>query len=432
MSGLRHIPGFGFLLALALIWCAVSQGEASSSPEMETASCLECHAGKKADSWRSDLGPHAELPCQDCHQGVAVYPHENSKLAPCLECHTRHGRAVIGDTHAGVACAACHLANLRPLRPVPGGPVKALAPHNLRGGLTLHLLVAAPAPTSCRRCHHAANQVGASAALLPAKGLLCLPCHDAGLGLTEWPSRIALGVFALGLLAALGFWLSGARQPGPPLEPDGELRPSLGTRLGRGLTALIMDGLLQRRLWRHSRGRGLIHALIFWPFAARFLWGLIALVLDEFWPHLPISQAMLDKNQPVQALFFDFTGLLVLAGVAAAALRRLAGRNGLPSGLPGPDWLSLGLLGGAVVLGFVVEAARLAMTGWPAGGQWAFAGWGLSFLYQPGAPLQEAYGYLWYAHVLAWCGFVAYLPFGRMFHLITAPLVLALRGADAH
>jgi nitrate reductase gamma subunit len=432
MTRKRYIPALGLVLALALIWGAAGQGEASSSPDGETASCLECHAGKGDGSWQRDLGPHAELACQDCHQGVEVYPHENPMLTSCLECHPRHGRAIIRDSHAGVDCAACHLANLQPLRPAPGGPVKALAPPKLRGGLPLHRLVAAPVPTSCRRCHHAANQVGASAALLPAKGLLCLPCHDAGLGLTEWPSRIALMIFIVGLVAALGFWLSGVRQAGSPLNPDGEHRPNLVIRLGRGLAGLIVDGLFQRRLWRHSPGRGLIHALIFWPFAIRFLWGLTALVLETFWPQLNVSQAMLDKNHPAQALFFDLTGVMVLAGVAAAVLRRLVGRNGMPSGLPGPDWLSLGLLGGAVLLGFVVEGARLAMTGWPIGGQWAFAGWVLSFLFQPGAPLQEAYGWLWYAHVLAWCGFVAYLPFGRMFHLITAPLVLALRGVDAH
>ena len=289
-------------------------------------------------------------------------------------------------------------------------------------------MVSAGDQASCQRCHFAGNQVGASAAVLPAKGLLCLPCHVASLGLPDWPSRTALGIFLLGLLAALGFWLSGGRSQ--QTHPESEPRPSQIRRVGKGVTALFLDGLLQRRLWRHSWGRGLIHALIFWPFVLRFLWALAALVLDAWWPQLPLAQTMAAKNHPAHALFFDLTGLLVLAGVAAAMLRRLVRPDGLPSGLPRPDWAALGLLGGAVLLGFVVEAARLAMTGRPVGGQWAPAGWALSFLFSPGPALQQAYGYLWYAHVLAWCAFVAYLPFGRMFHLITVPLVLALRGAE--
>ncbi|MEW5911190.1 MAG: respiratory nitrate reductase subunit gamma [Thermodesulfobacteriota bacterium] len=266
--------------------------------------------------------------------------------------------------------------------------------------------------------------------MLPAKGLLCLPCHVASLGLPDWPSRIALAIFALGLLTALDFCLGGVRGRGPHAQADGQPSSGLMRRLVKGLEALLVDGLLQRPLWRHSPGRGLVHALIFWPFMVRLLWSLAALVLEGWWPQLPLTQAVIAKNHPAQALFFDLTGLMVLAGVAAAGLRRLVRPTRLPSGLPQPDWVALGLLGGAMLLGFMVEATRLAMTGRPAGGQWAVAGWALSFLCSPGASLQEAYGYLWHAHAVAWCGFVAYLPFGRMFHLFTAPLVLALRGSE--
>jgi nitrate reductase gamma subunit len=427
MNRQRYIASLWLFLALILLWGAAGQAEANISLDEEAASCLECHASQDPESWQQELGPHAELACQECHQGADTYPHESLSLASCQECHNPHNEEVTGDMHAGIACSACHLANMRPFRPTPGGPVKALAPPDLRGGPSLHRLVAAPAPASCRRCHHAGNQAGASAMVLPPKSALCLACHTATLSVTDWPSRIALGLLAFGLLGSLGFWFSGGNQG--PTSSHGR---GHGLRWSSILVAFFLDGLLQRRLWRHSPGRGLIHALIFWPFVLRFVWGLAALVLEKFWPQIPITQAMLNKNHPAQALFFDLTGLMILAGVAAAMLRRLAGRNKLPSGLPGPDWLSLGLLGGALLLGFVLEGARLAMTGWPAGGSWATAGWALSFLFKPGASLQEAYGYLWYAHVLAWCGFVAYLPFGRMFHLITAPLVLALRGADAH
>ena len=407
MSRLATIAGLGLGLALALMLATVGSAEASSAAAGNTASCFQCHAAEGlSDGGGRDLGPHRELSCLDCHQGAEKRPHEDLKPVSCLSCHVSHLGQFTGDLHAGVACQSCHLGGTE-------GP---------------HAVVSAGDQASCQRCHFAGNQVGASAAVLPAKGLLCLPCHVASLGLPDWPSRTALGIFLLGLLASLGFWLSGGRSQ--QTHPDSEPRPSQIRRVGKGVTALFLDGLLQRRLWRHSWGRGLIHALIFWPFVLRFLWALAALVLDAWWPQLPLAQTMAAKNHPAHALFFDLTGLLVLAGVAAAMLRRLVRPDGLPSGLPRPDWAALGLLGGAVLLGFVVEAARLAMTGRPVGGQWAPAGWALSFLFIPGPALQEAYGYLWYAHVLAWCAFVSYLPFGRMFHLITVPLVLALRGAE--
>jgi len=407
MARLLPIAGLGLLLTLALLLATVGPAAASSAAAREPASCLECHAAEGlSDGGGRDLGPHQELSCRECHQGVAKYPHEEPDLVSCLSCHVPHRAQFTGDLHAGVSCQSCHFGG-------QGGP---------------HALVPAGEEATCRRCHFAGNRAGAPAAVLPAKGLLCLPCHVAEISLLDWPSRIALGIFALGLLAALGFCLGGGRSQ--QAHPESEPRPSLMRRTGKGVTALFLDGLLQRRLWRFSPGRGLIHTLIFWPFVLRFMWALASLVLETWWPQLPLTQILAAKNHPAHALFFDLTGLLVLAGVAAAMLRRLVRPDGLPSGLPRPDWESLGLLGGAILLGFVVEAARLAMTGHPAGGEWALVGWALSFLFIPGAALQQAYGYLWYAHVLAWCGFVAYLPFGRMFHLITAPLALALRGSE--
>ncbi|RJX32453.1 MAG: hypothetical protein C4525_10240 [Desulfarculus sp.] len=419
-------------LLLGVFWALAGLAAAAPQP-----GCLECHQAPAQAAERAKLlGPHAQLECGDCHQGVAEYPHERPSLVPCLSCHTPHSEAQIADVHAGVSCQACHFAGLTPLRAKPGGPVSARPPAGKESTLYVHRLVDAPHSASCGRCHHPGNQLGAAAAVLPAKGLLCLACHTATLTLPDWPSRLALAVLVLGLLAALGFWFSGTRG-GALVLPGGKGQAAhqaagvgVRTRLGRGLAALVLDGLLQRRLWRFSPGRGLIHALIFWPLLLRLLWALAALALNHWWPQGALSQALLHKNQPATALFFDLTGLIMLAGVAAAALRRLYAPPPAAPGLPRPDWPALALLGGAVLMGFVLEAARLAMTGWPAGGGWAPAGWALSRLFSPGPALQEAYAWLWYAHVVLYAGFVAYLPFSRMFHILTAPLVLALRGAQ--
>jgi hypothetical protein len=398
------LVGALFLAALLCLWSGVSHAVGAAGPEANQ-SCLSCHQKEGMDDGGAkDLGPHQGLACLDCHQGAQHYPHDDLQLTSCQSCHIPHTEATTGDLHAGVTCQACHWAG---------------------ESQTPHRLASTQRPQSCQRCHFAGNKVGAPAAVLPAKGALCLACHTATLSLPDWPSRLALVGFLLGLLASLGFWFSGGGR-GPSSQTVHQGHPGGGA--GPGLAALLVDGLLQRRLWRLSPGRWLVHALMVLPFVARMLWALLALALSYAQPGGELTQAMLNKNQPATALFFDLTGLLVLAGAGLAIGRRvLRGKDRLP-GLPGPDWMGMGLLALVVISGFITEAARLALTGTPDGAG-AFVGWALKGMFNPGPGLQTAYGYLWYAHAIVFAAFVVYLPLGRMKHILLAPLNLALRAA---
>ena len=394
--------------ALVFILCLACPTFADSSgSEQEPQSCVECHASEGlADGGGLDLGAHAELSCTDCHQGADIYPHEEIVLTSCLSCHDPHNEETSGDLHAGIACSACHLA---------GGSEPE----------TPHLLLDAKAESSCRRCHYKSNKVGASAMVLPPKSALCLVCHTATLSLEDWPSRIALVMLVLGLLGSLGFWLSGGNQgPASGHGHGHDLKP------GAMLSAFVMDGLLQRRLWRISPSRWLIHGLIFLPFCARLVWALIALALGRWDVSADLTQALLNKNDAITALFFDLTGVLVLVGVGLAILRRALSSDKPLPGLPRPDWLAMGLLAGIVVSGFITEGARIAMTGAGSSPPYAFLGAALSRLFSAGPGLQEAYGYLWYAHAICYAAFVAYLPFSRMRHIILAPLWLATGSSE--
>lgn len=118
-----------------------------------------------------------------------------------------------------------------------------------------------------------------------------------------------------------------------------------------------------------------------------------------------------------------------MLGVCCALARRLrSGRDNRVTGLPSPDWASLILLVGIVVVGFALEAMRIAMTGWPVGSQYAFLGSALSLVFSPGEALQTAYGYIRYGHALLTALFVAYLPFSRMLHMILAPVLAMING----
>jgi len=394
----RLLPIGGLLLAA----CLLALGLAAPAGAMGKAGavCLKCHAAEGLeDGGGRDLGPHAGLSCVACHQGVDEFPHDDPRLVPCLSCHQPHSEEATGDLHAGVPCAACHLG----------------------GEMGPHALVPAGDEASCRRCHFEGNQAGAPAVVLPPKSLLCLACHTATINLSDWPSRIALLVLSLGLLSSLGFWLGG-KGAGPAPAPGHKQ----SWRLGPALGGLFLDGLLQRRLWRLSPGRWLVHGLIFLPFAARTVWALVALVLGRWDPAAGLTQAMLAKNQPVAALFFDLTGLIILTGGALAMVRRLARRGQAVPGLPRPDWPAMALLVLVVLTGFITEAARLSLTGYT-GPPWAFVGAALSSLFTPGPGLQIAYGWLWYAHAICYAAFVAYLPFSRLRHILLAPLWLAIK-----
>jgi nitrate reductase gamma subunit len=400
----RALKAVGLCWALTLILCLASVASAEQ-PELsqDSQACVKCHAAEGMDDGGGlDLGPHQELNCAECHQGADAYPHDNLSLTSCQACHDPHNEEVTGDLHAGVVCSACHLA----------GAAEPDAPHRL---------VNAGAESSCQRCHHKGNEMGASAMVLPPKSALCLACHTATLSVMDWPSRIALGLLAFGLLGSLGFWLSGGNQGPASSHGHGH-----GLRWSSILASFFLDGLLQRRLWRFSPASWVVHALIFLPMVARTAWALIVLVMGRWDASASLTQAMLNKNDPYTALFFEITGLMILLGAALAITRRLTqGSKRLP-GLPGPDWPAMGLLGLVVLSGFVTEAARLAMTGMPAGAQYAFIGAALSKLFQAGPNLQEAYGYLWYVHAISYAAFVAYLPFSRMRHILLTPLWLAL------
>jgi nitrate reductase gamma subunit len=195
---------------------------------------------------------------------------------------------------------------------------------------------------------------------------------------------------------------------------------------------LILDGLLQRRLFRQARARWVIHGLIFLPFVFRFAWGLAGLVASLCLPDWPGTWVLLDKNHPATAFFFDFTGVMVVLGILCAVVRRMRGSpEEALAGMPRPDRAANGLLAGIVLVGFVLEGMRIAMTGSPSGAEFAFVGYALSRLLT-GIDLTGLYGYVWYGHAILTGAFVAYLPFSRMIHMITVPIALALNAGSKH
>ncbi|MFH1057438.1 MAG: respiratory nitrate reductase subunit gamma [Pseudomonadota bacterium] len=413
---------------------------AAASAASDSQFCLGCHG--QANPAAKDMSvvsaaalkinnPHQGISCLTCHPQGARYPHNRQAAVDCAACHSvRHDEKTAGgDLHRGVSCQACHVQGVTPWRDDKTGRVLWHVAPGEGGAVSVHSLTQAADEAACARCHQAGNPVGAATMVLPAKSIMCMPCHTATFSVGDATSMVALIIFAVGLIAAISFWFTGA--PAAPASPSHGEHHASGSGLSRVLTALALDGILQRRLWRISPLRGLIHSLIFFPFVIRFTWGVVALIGTLAGPEQDWAFYMADKNSPGAGFIYDLTGLMVVLGVAGAMARRFLSKEPRPAGLPRPDWLALGLMAGIVVMGFVLEAARIAMTGAPSRAAWAFVGYALSCLFSQSAA-QAAYGNLWYIHAILTGAFVAYLPFSRMFHILIAPIVLMINAAKGH
>ncbi len=406
--------------------------------------CFSCH-----DSSRQ-MGPsvpvmnlveydqtvHAKLDCMTCHPMADQYGHHEQVSGDCTRCHTPHKESVAHEAHAGVACQACHMDQIFPVRDETTNEViwdRVAHPGTVS---TLHTMIK-PTGEGCLRCHYSGNTIGAAAMVLPPKSVMCMPCHTATLSASDTTTVVSLLIFGFGMLGFMSLWFSGtfAGSAGGGMIGNGfkaltaALAALASPRIGKILSTLWYDVFLQRRLYERSPRRWFIHALIFWPFVIRFVWGVAALVTTNWVKGWSLAWALIDKNHPVTALLFDVTGLCLVVGIALALMRGFEADKTRTPGLPGQDRVALFLIGGIALVGFVLEGMRIAMTGAQDPACWAIVGYAISRLFAGMSGLSEMYGYLWYLHAILTGAFVAYLPFSKMMHIIMSPVILAMNAA---
>jgi len=244
------------------------------------------------------------------------------------------------------------------------------------------------------------------------------------------------------------------------------------------LKAVVLDVLLQRRILKESVARWLAHMLIFYGFMLLLLMHALQSV---------VSEALFSEYySTVNPFFFlrDFFGVMVLAGVILAAVRRyLAKPQRLRTG--GMDHYAIMIVAVIMLSGIALEGLKIASQSefmrmvedyaglddedeiqalealWVkdygtvspnaeapfdeelieagrevhesscmdchASAKWAFNGFAAAKLIKPMVLwLDEKDGVtlLWYIHFMACFIGLAYLPFSKMFHLIATPLSL--------
>lgn len=352
---------------------------------------------------------------------------EDNENQSCRSCHLPHPARVTHEIHADVSCESCHLKKGTLYRDPVSGRIELATPEPETGEDIHDDLQDVSDEKSCRECHFKGNTLGAPARVLPPKSFLCLPCHAATFSGAGHPLIIvALAFFGTGMLNLLFIWKRSARfsKTGRRDKTPFLIRAFVFVR------SLASALFINKRLFRQSRGRWLIHGFIIYPLLMRCLWGLTALLGSLYAPQWDMVWPMLNRDYPVTALFFDSTGILMLSGFLLVLFRHAVRQKSLLSdklnGLPRTDWPGFILLGALILSGFLQEALRLAMSGSVAR-PYAFAGYTLSRMLNGWADPASVYVYFWYAHFIITLGLVAYLPFSRLKHLIMGPVSIALQ-----
>jgi Fe-S oxidoreductase/nitrate reductase gamma subunit/nitrate/TMAO reductase-like tetraheme cytochrome c subunit len=428
-----------------------------AAPAYETEDCIRCHGEASrqsrlrisAEAFRSSVHGGG-LGCQDCHAGVvddehvsrtAVQPvdcnpcHDqvnrhgeggsSGRRPACHDCHTKH--AILPPTSLGSSvhaqnlkhtCAACH--------PKQSGRIKILAsvltfqPAGHRKGN----LSGVYDRTRCVDCHQGQAAHGEKARLNQqpcgechsrsvAGGFLLGPFHGSEVLLENPRGWLGQCFYFILLLSGSVLLLGGLHFRGR-MWRSGRQEDRSSRRLER-LASLLVFGLGQKRVFE-DRFAGFSHAGIVIGFVVPLVFVLAVQV--------PFDLPRLASD--LGAFVLDLSGLCGIAGVLAAALRRARRqREGRPP-LPG-NGIVLGILLAIFSTGFLVGAARNTLPG-SENVAWAPVRFLLARWVSPDPVFTS---YAWRLHFLLAVGLVALLPYGKIRHVVTAPLNIYHRNLGA-
>jgi len=187
---------------------------------------------------------------------------------------------------------------------------------------------------------------------------------------------------------------------------------------------------------------GVMHAFIMWGFLTLLIGTtILAIDIDVY---RPITGALGTESSFFVGDFYlsyslvmDAMGLLFVVGLGIALYRRYAARKwrlqGKHTGLEDDLFVwALFLLG---VGGYLTEGVRILGTGFPSFETVSFVGWfvadvlavaGLS-----AATAEAVYPVVWWAHSLLALAFVAAIPYGKPFHMLSSYANVVTRDEDA-
>ncbi|MCK5162480.1 MAG: respiratory nitrate reductase subunit gamma [Desulfobacula sp.] len=417
--------------------------------------CYDCHsqAGTKkktgtadvslqitADTFDKNQPKHRFIACINCHTDVARSSHKTQSHATCLECHNPHSEGPANAPHLRVTCQACHFQS-EFVRLDPEDNRVKLAHTNYDSvpiGLCEHIPADTTDEKTCEKCHFKKNPVGAPAAVLPSKSMLCIMCHNSPLAMGHPVFGLAGLIFVAGIFSMIAFWFKGSVKGEETslhkkisLSSDSIWNTLFSKQFFSLIKTFILDVLFQRRILKESVSRWSMHSLIFTAVLLRFGLALFTAVGFYFNPEGNWMTALIDKNHWFTAFANDLLGLFILLGIIWAVVKRFIVK---------PDYvvseyqdnITLVIIGSLVLLGFFLEGARILVTGIPFDtAVYSFVGYIVSKVFSI-FPFDWAsiYPVMWYAHGVVAAVFIAWLPFGKMRHIFNTPLTYFIETVD--
>jgi hypothetical protein len=287
-----------------------------------------------------------------------------------------------------------------------------------------------------------------------------------------WVVHLALlGMFAIELLFVLSVWLN-ARVPGLPASASRWHKLAASLKFGAGLVfsrrvwpllkALVVDGMLQRRLYQTNMRRWTVHIAVFGSWLVLGVFSTLTGISVEILPLLGMSPDQVAAlpffgqlyNPDVWWVAFlnEILGFTALIGVLFMVYRRYVQRDSQLRTMPA-DTIVLVLLALIAFSGFPTETFRLlADYTTPAGAfspsptmippdklplslysvwgpQWAFLGYLsaliLGMLRLDAGFWEVLHSISFWGHFVIVCILLFYLPFSRFFHVIMSPVIVA-------
>ncbi len=230
-----------------------------------------------------------------------------------------------------------------------------------------------------------------------------------GKGIMYVFALIAIAIFIVGFCQKILNW-----QQGRPIHYD-----NLGLRLKKLITDVI----------KHDKGvfkgsfRRFMHLGVFYGFIIMMIGTLIIAIQVDF--NIPL---LYGKFYLIISLLLDLFGLMALIGIVMAAHRRYIYKRD-HSDYTLDDALLLILVFLILLTGFILEGLRISIIrdSWAS---WTPVGLFFSMIIEKAGlsviTAQAIHAYLWYLHMLLAFGFIAYIPYSKLFHMFASPLNIFL------
>jgi Fe-S oxidoreductase/nitrate reductase gamma subunit len=233
-------------------------------------------------------------------------------------------------------------------------------------------------------------------------------------GWTRWPvyglGLIVVIIFVLGLVKRIRLWRTG--------KPENRY-----DHIGRRVWSFLSSGLFHGRILKEPYP-GITHLFLFWGFVVLLLGTLLIFIQEDITLLLFGTTFIHGSFYLVFSFVLDLFGLLAVIGLILLAFRRYVLRPDRLDNKP-EDLISLVLVFLVLLTGFLSEGIRIAVTR-PDFERYSFVGWETSKLFGPSeaaaAGLRPLHAIFWWVHLLLAFGFIGYVAYSRLLHLITSPL----------